>query len=215
MYWRVLLKRGSGPLAANRTEYIRILQRIMALLWVNLARTRSTRHWAKMHAAWSSWPASFYPDVDNAWNSDSVLYLFTSVFCTAAYGGESCDPMRRAEEYVSRIAQGHQCRTPQPFFQLFWSNGASHRQILWRLSHWTVVPLAYGGPDRTDRLIRERHMIRTLQLRFNPPLVSSLLQRCESLGSLHTSKSSMFLTFRVRVNKRRPFKHKTGRARAS
>ena len=120
---------------------------------------------------------AFFPDVDDAWHLDSVLYLVISVSCHFTYEGETCHPMRRAEEYASRIAQGSDCSTPQLCFLLLWRNCNDHSEIAWRLSHWILIPLAYGAPDGAERLHSERHMIRTLQLQRNPPLVHGRLRR--------------------------------------
>ena len=125
---------------------------------------------------WTQWSDTLLPDVDCAWESESVLYLVTSVFNHFTYGGGTCNPMRRAAEYASRIAQGPTCRTPQSFFRLMWDKCRTHADVAWRLSHWTLVPLAYGGRDKAERLARERHMIHTLNLQLKPPLVHALLR---------------------------------------
>ena len=96
----------------SRTEYIRLTQRILALLWVNLVRTRITKYFIKMYDNWTRWPDTLFPEVDCALESDSVLYLITFVFNHFTYGGETCNMMRRAEEYASRRIQGPNCRTP-------------------------------------------------------------------------------------------------------
>lgn len=165
------------PRSPERAEGLQVVTRVGAIIWVQVSLARPSRFWQKMHDAWSQWPGTLYPHVDRGWAGHGVLYVFASLWSTWLYGGESIDPARRSAEYTSRIAQGSSCRCPQPFFALFHHGCRSLAEIAWRLSHWVLVPLVDAGFDKALRLQREQHMIRTLQMQLNPPLVYGLWQK--------------------------------------
>lgn len=173
MYFRILVKSCSP----QRSDNIRLVHWAMALLWAILAGTRSTQLWHKIDHTFSLMDNSFYPFLHQGFEASNILYVFGSLWSRWLYGGETTQPMRRAEEYISRILCGPECSTPQPFFALIHRQSVHRRAIAWRLSHWTLVPVAAASVLRSDRLWEERHLIRTLQTQLNPPLVYALLSR--------------------------------------
>ena len=60
------------------------------------------------------------------------------------------------------------------FFALFHYNCKSRVEIVWRLSHWCLVPFAAANANRAHRLCQECHLKLSLQASLNPPLVYSL-----------------------------------------
>ena len=156
------------PAGPHRAECVRLVHRCFSILWILQARGRSSRFWEKVDLYWSALNSSFYDNPVRGWGSGFILYWFASFWSTWQYGGETGDADRRAGEYVSRVMQGKNCVSPQPFFDIIHENSTSTREIAWRLSHWTLVPVARGESVRSARLWQENHMIKTLQMKLTP-----------------------------------------------
>ena len=147
-FWVLLM-----PCSSKRAESIQLVHRSLSILWGLLARTRHTHFWDKFYQFWSSIDQTFFQDPVSGWHGDLVLYVFASPGSTWLYGGESFRVERRAGEYISRLLQGPDCATAQPFFDLVHLGSYSHRTIAWRLSHLTLVPIALASHVKsTSRL---------------------------------------------------------------
>ena len=178
----------------------------MALLWSLAASSRSTQFWTKVDDSLSAYKVSFYPRLYRGFDSSPIIYVFTSLWSRWLYGGETVAPLRRAEEYISRILQGPVCSTPQPFFALIHRHSSSRREIAWRLSHWTLVPISLASSLRATRLWEERHFIRTMQCQLNPPLVYGLLTKFLGIswGVRTGGNAVQFKPELIRISRGRP-----------
>ena len=161
-YFLVLLM----PCSWKRAESIRLVHYSLSILWALLARTRHIQFWDKFHNCWNSIDNTFFQDPVKGWNSDYILYVFASPGSTWLCGGETYRAERRSGEYVSRILQGPGGLAAQPFFDLIHFGSSVHKLIAWRLSHWTLVPVARAAAEKSSRLLEEHHMINTMQMQL-------------------------------------------------
>ena len=142
-----------------------------------------------------------------------ILYFFASLWSNWLYGGETARVDKRTIEYISRILQGPACSTPQPFFDLIHLGSSSRREIAWRLSHWSLLPVSRASATRSVRLWQEQHLVKTLQTQLNPPLVYGLKIKFlgTSFGSAPVVKAFQRFSETLRLSTKRGFQSQRNR----